>query len=408
MVSRHKIIKIIRDRWQSYCRCILLISFVFLFLQYCFQSGGGSEKSQMRLQSPRLEGALSGALHDACIPFPRTSAAVFNAVGMLCSFTQILNTKRLTLRHQNTTPRTLSAINGGGLLGNVMGPQPVLYAHRDSNASFYLQDRMNSKHSKNRSMQKSNHSTAIVTIYECNKLLNISQAMACEYSLDKTNIIASCRKNRQVCENQGRYDLLPIWSLAEMIATPNVPFMETKLSKMLLNEDPFKKALVEALIMHFAMVGDLQTSVMLACLFHPVSSTGHSSSGNAMGGSVISANAHCHGKLPILTPNASPYHTVLPIDTHVSLVNKSASSSIQLRSNSWSDSLDCMDGKFVNNELCSTSLIRRSKMPLFDHFKRLYAEILYGWQLLNTRSLVRFNEQASRHIDITAKTLYFL
>lgn len=53
---------------------------------------GMSEKSGcgLRLQSPRLEGALSGALHDACVPFPRTSGARFGAggAGMLVVFAQ--------------------------------------------------------------------------------------------------------------------------------------------------------------------------------------------------------------------------------------------------------------------------------------------------------------------------------
>ncbi|XP_037810838.1 GATOR complex protein Wdr59 [Lucilia sericata] len=369
------------------------------------KSGGGSDKSQMRLQSPRLEGALSGALHDACIPFPRTSAATFNPVGMLCSFAQVLNTKRLTLRHQNTTPRTLSAINGGGLLGNVMGPQPVLYTHRDSNASFYLQDRMSSKHAKNRSIQKPVRSTAIVHIYECYKLLNISRIMAKEYSLDKRNIIETCRKNRQICENHGRYDLLPIWTMAEMIATPNVPQTESMKYEMILNEDPFKKCLLEALIMHFASMGDLQTAVMLACLFHPFGINGMSVCGSGVVGGAGTSGANVmasssnnlsyHSKLPNLTPNTSPYHTVLPIDTHASPSTKNGATGSnvalylkQLRSNSWSDSLDCVDSKHVNSELYACSLIRRSRIPLFDQFKKLYAEILYGWQLLTIRSLI--------------------
>lgn len=72
---------------------------------FYFQSTGGGDKTQLRLQSPRLEGALSGALHDACIPFPRTSGARFNNVGLLVTFSQPLNTKRISLRHQSTTPR---------------------------------------------------------------------------------------------------------------------------------------------------------------------------------------------------------------------------------------------------------------------------------------------------------------
>ncbi|XP_031624993.1 GATOR complex protein Wdr59, partial [Contarinia nasturtii] len=44
------------------------------------------DKSYLRLQSPRLEGALSGALHDACVPFPKTCGARFCQVGILVTF----------------------------------------------------------------------------------------------------------------------------------------------------------------------------------------------------------------------------------------------------------------------------------------------------------------------------------
>ncbi|KAL9922949.1 WD repeat domain 59 isoform 1-T1 [Glossina fuscipes fuscipes] len=347
------------------------------------KSGGGSEKCQLRLQSPRLEGALSGALHDACIPFPRTSAATFNSIGMLCNFAQVLNTKRLTLRHQNVTPRTLSAINGGGLLGNVMGPQPVLYTHRDSNSSFYLHDRINSKHSKNRAMPKPAYSSPIVHVYDCSKLLNMSREVARELSLDKSDIIETCKKNRKICEANGRYDLLPIWTLAEKIATPNIP-SETKYEMLFYN--PFKKFLLEALIMHFATSGDLQTAVTLACLFHKCPPPKDGGDAN------VAISSGYHNKLPLLTPNSSPYHTVLPVDTH-SEHSKANSGKAglyvkQLRSNSWSDSLDWMDAKLASTELYACSLIRPCRMALFDEFKKAYAEILFGWQLLTKRSLI--------------------
>lgn len=116
-------------------------------------------------QSPRLEGALSGCVMDACVPFPRTSGARFNHVGILVTFSQAINSKGISLKHQNTTPRfvrvatalvkhfylfliffrfpirALSALSGG-YLG--MGSQPVLYAHhRDPNSTaFYLHDRV--------------------------------------------------------------------------------------------------------------------------------------------------------------------------------------------------------------------------------------------------------------------------
>lgn len=120
-----------------------LKAFTFIpFHLHLLQATSGADKGHLGLQTPRLEGALSGALHDACVPFPKTSGARFNNVGILVTFSRPLNTKRISLRHHNTTPRALSALSGG-YLGNVMGSQPVLYAHRDPKTSaFYLPDRV--------------------------------------------------------------------------------------------------------------------------------------------------------------------------------------------------------------------------------------------------------------------------
>lgn len=79
------------------------------------KSSSGSEKGHMRLQSPRLEGALSGTLHDACVPFPKTSGARFGHVNMLVTFSCPLNRRNIGLKPQNITPRALSALSGGYL-----------------------------------------------------------------------------------------------------------------------------------------------------------------------------------------------------------------------------------------------------------------------------------------------------
>lgn len=105
------------------------------------KSTSGDDKSYLRLQSPRLEGALSGALHDACVPFPKTSGARFSNVGLLVTFAQSMNTKRISFTQQTTTPRALAALSGG-YLGNVMGSQPVLYAREPHASAFYLSDRV--------------------------------------------------------------------------------------------------------------------------------------------------------------------------------------------------------------------------------------------------------------------------
>uniref|UniRef100_A0A1B0ADY2 Uncharacterized protein n=1 Tax=Glossina pallidipes TaxID=7398 RepID=A0A1B0ADY2_GLOPL len=178
----------------------------------------------------------------------------------------------------------------------------VLYTHRDSNSSFYLHDRINSKHSKNRTMPKPAYSSPIVHVYDCSKLLNMSREVARELSLDKCDIIETCKKNRKICEANGRYDLLPIWTLAEKIATPDIP-SETKYEMLFYN--PFKKFLLEALIMHFATSGDLQTAVTLACLFHKCPPPKDVDGGDAN----VAISSGYHNKLPLLTPNSSPYHT---------------------------------------------------------------------------------------------------
>uniref|UniRef100_A0A182W6K5 RWD domain-containing protein n=1 Tax=Anopheles minimus TaxID=112268 RepID=A0A182W6K5_9DIPT len=174
----------------------------------------------LRLQSPRLEGALSSALHDACVPFPKTSGVRFSQVGILVTFSRPLNTKRISLKQQNTTPRALSALSGG-YLGNVMGSQPILYAHRDpSTSSFYLPDRKSSRHRG--SSVKINVSP--VHVYDVSKILYVSRELAENYIISTTNVAEMCRHNRSAAEKYGRPDLVQCWSLAEMIAQPSTDF----------------------------------------------------------------------------------------------------------------------------------------------------------------------------------------
>ncbi|XP_017835175.1 GATOR complex protein Wdr59 [Drosophila busckii] len=333
-------------------------------------AGADADRSQLLLQSPRLEGALSSALHDACIPFPRTSGVHFNAIGMLTTFAQVLNNKRLTLRQRSTTPRTLSAINSSGLLGNVMAN-----TQRDANASFYLQERMIAgKPGKQRVMRQMNGTTPVVHVYDASQLLHINREMAREFSLDKRNVAATCRRNGEICRQHGRLDLLPIWLLAELIATPHLPHASMSCELQLL-KDPFKKSLLDSLIMHYASAGDIQTAVLLACLFDKCQCPAA-----AMG--VSSSNSRLQAQL-------SPYHTVLPLDFKSANQSRAVPAHLQqLRSSSWSDSLDWLDFKLGQSDTYACSLIRRTKMPLFDQFKRTYADVLFGWQLLSKRALI--------------------
>jgi hypothetical protein len=129
-----------------------------------------------RLQSPRLEGALSGVL-DACIPFPKTSGVKFNSGGLLVIFSSDSN-KRISLRHQNTTPRALSAISGG-YLGNVMGSKPVLYAPREHGT-------LDRKSAKSRNFSK-NYSH--VTVYDASKIVLVCKELAEKYLINANNVV---------------------------------------------------------------------------------------------------------------------------------------------------------------------------------------------------------------------------
>ncbi|XP_053694110.1 GATOR complex protein Wdr59 isoform X1 [Sabethes cyaneus] len=335
----------------------------------------------LRLQSPRLEGALSSALHDACVPFPKTSGARFSQVGILVTFSRPLNTKRISLKHQNTTPRALSALSGG-YLGNVMGSQPILYAHRDSSASsFYLHDR---KTSRTRGTVPKT-SVAMVNVYDVSKILYVSKELAENYIINTSNVSVMCRHNKQVAEKYGRPDLVQCWSLAEMIAQPNTDF-DTD-DDMLCSQNPFAKSLLESLINHFAKIYDIQTAAMLCCAFGRHCPSAFELSRSSSSSSKSANQSHLLSGLRKIKPSGSPYHTILPVEsTNSNAVWSLAQQLKHLRSNSWSDSLD--DCRIAGLGDINRSLLGDSNRYLYDNFKRSYAEMLYRWGLLVTRTKV--------------------
>ncbi|XP_058820049.1 GATOR complex protein Wdr59 isoform X1 [Topomyia yanbarensis] len=335
----------------------------------------------LRLQSPRLEGALSSALHDACVPFPKTSGARFNQVGILVTFSRPLNTKRISLKHQNTTPRALSALSGG-YLGNVMGSQPILYAHRDPSASsFYLHDR---KSSRSRGTVPK-ISVATVNVYDVSKILYVSKELAENYIINTINVAEMCHHNKQVAEKYGRPDLVQCWSLAEMIAQPNTDF-DTD-DDMLCSQNPFAKSLLESLINHFANIYDIQTAAMLCCAFGRHCPSMYEISRSSSSSSKSINQSHLLSGLRKIKPSGSPYHTILPVDsTNSNAVWSLAQQLKHLRSNSWSDSLD--DCRIAGLGDINRSLLGDSNRYLYDNFKRSYAEMLYRWGLLVTRTKV--------------------
>lgn len=189
---------------------------------------GGDKAHYLRLQSPRLEGALSKALSDSMIPFPKTSGAKFNPTGILVTFSRPFAVKRFSLRNQTTTPRALSALSGG-YLGNVNGSKPVFYPPKD------IMDR------------KSSLSVSIC-IYDVSKLLMVSKELAENYVIDPLNLPVMCKRNKEIAEEFGRPDLVQTWSIAETIALAlNNSDFELSDDEMFSSPNPFAKAFLEAL-----------------------------------------------------------------------------------------------------------------------------------------------------------------
>lgn len=189
----------------------------------------GGDKAHLRLQSPRLEGALSGVL-DACIPFPKTSGVRFSPVGFLVTFSRPFAAKRFNLRNQ-TTPRALSALSGG-YLGNVNGSKPVFYTQRETALDRKASRAMNTN----------------VCIYDVSKLFLVSRELAETYIIDPSDIPGMCRHNKKVAEDFGRSDLVQAWCLAEMVATSTSDLESCPNDdEMFSSQNPFAKNLLESL-----------------------------------------------------------------------------------------------------------------------------------------------------------------
>lgn len=107
----------------------------------------------------------------------------------------------------------------------------------------------------------------MVQIYDFRRLLHLSKDIARNFNIQKTDLVATCRNSQNIVEANGRPDLVPIWKCAELIASNCIP-LEENCGELLFCNDPFKKNILESLILHFAVNGDIQTAVMLCAVFH--------------------------------------------------------------------------------------------------------------------------------------------
>lgn len=348
------------------------------------KSSSGSEKGHMRLQSPRLEGALSGALHDACVPFPKTSGARFGHVNMLVTFSCPLNRRNIGLKPQNITPRALSALSGG-YLGNVMGTKPMLYAQRDASTSALYTDKLTRQRKVSTRFVNSS-----VVVYDVSKMLAVQKDIALRYKIMFEDKLKMCQHNLEIAREFLRPDLIQLWSMAEMLAS-ELDKIETD-TALIPSTKLFAANLLQSLINTALKNFDVQTATMLCCAF---------------GGFYESPNNNTQGQLMTVAPSKSIDYTltdyryqlphsepVTPSSDTWSLVStaNTAINALDLKS----PTIDTTDSTQPNTFWLEPSpqppsdstFFTDSKCQTYDRFKLAYADILNRWQLLVPKTQV--------------------
>lgn len=348
------------------------------------KSSSGSEKGHMRLQSPRLEGALSGALHDACVPFPKTSGARFGHVNMLVTFSCPLNRRNIGLKPQNITPRALSALSGG-YLGNVMGTKPMLYTQRDTSISALYTDKLTRQRKVSTRFVNSS-----VIVYDVAKMLPIQKDFALRYKIMFTDKLQMCQHNLEIARELSRPDLIQYWSMAELLAT-ELEKIETD-TALIPTTKLFAANLLQSLISTALKNFDVQTAAMICCVFGRFCA----SNSNTQVLMPVSSKSVDYSttdfRYQILQTNSDP---TTPSDTW-SLVSTAATAM---------NALDLKSPPQLNEATPQTSLVpwletnqispssdigllTENKSHNYDRLKLAYADILNRWQLLVPKTQV--------------------
>ncbi|KAI5632601.1 hypothetical protein NE865_14704 [Phthorimaea operculella] len=257
-----------------------------------------SMKSSQRSQS-ECENA-----GDSCIPFPRTCSAKWCGVSTLVVFNRPPNARRLSLKHETGTPRSMSSLSlTPGLFGagyNSVSPHatttpsptnapgfPQLHIRHLSNSitTFYFQDRWKAQGRRAGSMRSrgsiSGGTAPRVVLYSATNLFPLNRSLAERYVINAENPVEMCEKNAVISAEEGDSELAHAWGVAALTARS----LRTRVvDQPTSGEDgmgwvghPLCCYMLQSLISHYAMQWDLQSAAMLACAFSVFNDASHSS-----------------------------------------------------------------------------------------------------------------------------------
>ncbi|XP_039764962.1 GATOR complex protein WDR59 [Pararge aegeria] len=360
-----------------------------------------SEDSDSMKSSQRSQSESENA-GDSCIPFPRTCGAKWCGVSTLVVFNRPSNARRLSLKHETGTPRSMSSLSltpalfGTGYTSvsphatttpsptNASG-FPQLHHRHASNSitTFYFQDRWKAQSRRAGSMRSrgsiSGCTPPRVVLYAASSLFPLNRTLAEKYYINAETPVDMCERNAKVSSEEGEGELSHAWGLAALVAKslaarPVDHFISSEES-MAWTSHPLCCNLVQALISHYAKSSDLQMAAMLTCAFSVFNDTSNSGSQ-----SIISTSSYGNGN------NTSPYNTI----TQYSEISADGwTLPVILRSNSCSEAENLnTEYSATKSEPSSACAIDEATVHLYHCFKRAYADVLHRWQLLYKRTEV--------------------
>ncbi|XP_050362331.1 GATOR complex protein WDR59 isoform X1 [Nymphalis io] len=353
-----------------------------------------SMKSSQRSQSESENAA------DSCIPFPRTCGAKWCGVSTLVVFSRPPNARRLSLKHETGTPRSMSSLSlTPGLFGTgytsvsphaTTTPSPTnasgfpqLHHRHASNSitTFYFQDRWKAQSRRAGSMRSrgsiSTCTSPRVVLYAASNLFPLNRSLAEKYIINADNPVDMCERNAKAASEEGECELSHAWGLAALAARSltarSVEHLVSSEESMGWAGHPLCCNLVQALISHYAKSSDLQMAAMLTCAFSVFNDTSNSSSQ-----SIISTSS-CEN-------STSPYST---INQYSEISADGWTLPIILRSNSCSEAENLnTEYSVTKSEPTSACVIDEATVHLYHCFKRAYADVLHRWQLIYKRTEV--------------------
>ncbi|KAI2797080.1 GATOR complex protein wdr59 [Blomia tropicalis] len=344
-----------------------------------------------------------GSYLDASVPFPRTSGARFCSSEILVCFGRPPHLEQMNAPTE-FTPRSLSALSAY-LTSHVRAYNSNF--QKESNAlsisSFYL-DSSKKRHkirhkndsNKSRHSDKAQNLCGPVSVFSVAKLLPISRLLAEQYILNsKDGTIGICEMNAKMATNHGRRDLCQSWNLIRLSAAiylKNVHNNDQFLTAWA--DHPFGRKMIHSMIEHYALkCNDIQMAAMIACAFSP--------------SNIKSENSYPFEDSSVVSPAEIMSNTcTFTLSTIESYGDWSLINSKEIkrtRSNSWSEYGDPMEylmSKPEQHEMDHVymlnminpieigNILDSNLMIQYDYYKKIYADILYRWKLIEKRALL--------------------